>query len=106
MDEQKPTPLKIRLYNPEGEYKEFSQMIVPWGVLKVALRVAKNFNEDNPTEEDMDAVAGLIVMAFGERFSIDEINKGAEPGEMITVLNTIMAKANTWNRAANPTPPG
>src|SRR5574340_1815565 len=96
-------PLTIRLYDPNNEFKEYSRAIVPWGVFKLAIRLSKNINEQDPTEEDLDAIAGLIIMAFGDQFTLDELDKGADATEMMTILNTIMAKANAWNKAATPT---
>lgn len=104
MNEQ-PTPLKIRLYDPEGEYKEFTQMIIPWGIMKMAVAISENMNLDKPTAADIDALAGLVVAVFGNRFSVQELDQGAELNEMMAVINGIVARANNLLKS-NPTRPG
>lgn len=104
MNEQ-PTPLKIRLYNPEGEYVEFAQMIIPWGIMKMAVAISENMNPDKPTAADIDALAGLVVAVFGNRFSVQELDQGAELNEMMAVINGIVARANNLLKS-NPTRPG
>jgi len=97
-------PLKITLYDPETSEvkKEFVRGFVPWRVLKTAIRMAKSLeklDEKNLSEEDVDAIAGLVVDAFGNQFTLDELNDGADLVEMMTVMQAIVAKAN-------PTRPG
>ena len=100
-----PTPMVIRLYDPKGEFQEFTQMIVPWGLLKMAVKISTNLDPEHITESDIDAMAGLVCAVFGNRFSIEDLNNGAEISEMMTVINTIVAKANTGIKG-NPTLPG
>jgi len=100
-----PTPMVIRLYDDDNEYKEFTRLFVPWKLLKLSVRLAKelNLDPDNMTEEDIDALSGLVVEVFGNQFSIEDVNNKADVSDMISVLHTIIAKA-TGN--ANPTLPG
>ena len=100
------TPMVITLYDPEtDEIKAtYSRMFVPWKLLKLAVRLAKTLDAQNMTEEDVDSLAGLVVEVFGNRFSIQDLSDGADVGEMMTVLNTIIAKAR--GAMPNPTPPG
>jgi len=99
------TPMVITLYDPEtNEVKAtYSRMLVPWKVLKMAVRLAKTMNAENMTEDDVDALAGMIVEVFGNQFSVQDLNEGADIGEMMTVLNTIIAKAR--GGMPNPTQP-
>jgi len=53
----------------------------------------------------VDALAALVVEAFGGQFTVDQLNDGADIGEMLTVLNLIVSKART-GMGGNPTPPG
>jgi len=100
-----PTPMVIRLYDDDNEFKEYTRLFVPWKLLKMAVTLAKELNLDpeNMTEKDVDALSGLVVEVFGNQFSIDDVNEKADVSDMISVLHTIIAKA-TGN--ANPTPPG
>ena len=104
-----PTPMRITLYDPETdeEKQTYTRMFVPWKLLKVSVRLAKDLDAANITEEDADALAGLVVEAFGNKFSIEDLNEGSDIGEMITVMNQIIGKARGGMAAVNPpTPPG
>ncbi len=105
MPQSQPTPLTIRLYDPEGEHVEFSQMIIPWGIMKMAIAISENMDPDKPTAADIDALAGLVVAVFGNRFTLEELDRGAEVSEMMTVINNIVARANNLLKS-NPTRPG
>jgi hypothetical protein len=100
------TPMNITLYDPEtNEVKStHTRLFVPWKLLKQAVKLANGLDPENMTDADMDTLAGLVVETFGNKFSIEDLNNGADVGEMVTVLNTIIAKAS--GGIANPTPPG
>lgn len=100
-----PTPLTIRLYDAEGKYVEFNQMIIPWGIMKMAIAISENMNPEKPTAADIDALAGLVVAVFGNRFTLEELDKGAEVNEMLAVINNIVARATNLMQS-NPTRPG
>lgn len=91
--------IRITLYDPETNEvrKEFTRLFVPWKLLKAAIRLSKTLDLNNITEEMMDDLAGLVVEIFGNQFSIADLNDGADVGEMITVLNQVMAKAKEAN---------
>lgn len=100
------TPLTITLYDENDEIKaSYTRAFVPWRILKAALRMAKSMDVNNMTENDIDALASLVVEAFGNRFSIEDLNNGADVSEMVTVLQTIINKARGL-MPSNPTPPG
>ena len=100
------TPMTITLYDPEtNEVKAtHTRIFVPWKLLKQAVQLAKNLDPDNMTDADVDVLAGLVVETFGNKFSVDDLNNGADVSEMVAVLNTIIAKAS--GGIVNPTPPG
>lgn len=100
--------MKITLYGQDDEVKKtFSRSFVPWRLLKQAVRLQKTLVKTDGAEvsdEDLDNLASLVVEAFGNQFSIDDLNDGADVGEMMIVLQTIVNKAAG---ALNPTlPPG
>lgn len=99
-----PTPLTIRLYDADGEYTEYTQMIIPWGIMKMAIAISENMNTEKPTAADIDALAGLVVAVFGNRFTVEELDKGAEVSEMMAVINNIVARASNLIKS-NPTKP-
>jgi hypothetical protein len=100
------SPMRITLYDPETDEvkQEFTRMFVPWKLLKLAVRMAKSMDMENMTEEDIDTLSGLVVEVFGNRFSVADLDGGADVGEMVTVLNTIIGRAR--GIGANPTPGG
>jgi len=96
------TPIKITLYGADAEGKDYSRSIIPWGILKKAIALTKSIDQENVEEKDMDAIAALIVEAFGDQFSIQDLDNGADIGEMIAVLENIVARASTLVKS-NPT---
>jgi len=102
----KSTSMEITLYDPETNevVATHTRMFVPWKLLKAAVRLAKNLDPENMTEEDADQLAALVVETFGNKFSIQDLNNGADLAEMVSVLNTIIAKAS--GGIGNPTRPG
>ena len=96
------TPIKLKLYTEsDEELKECTRLIVPWGILKRAVRLDKALDPDNMGEEDIDALAGLIIEVFKGQVTAEELDEHADIGEMITVLQQIVAKA----RGLVPNPP-
>lgn len=98
-------PISITLYDPQTNEvkKTYSRLFVPWKILKAATRMQETVKDDQVT--DPDALAGLVVEAFGNQFSIQDLNEGADIGEMLAVITAIVAKA-TSAMPANPTRPG
>jgi hypothetical protein len=97
------TPIKITLYNPEdGEITaEFVQTFIPWRMLKRAVALSK-LDSENMTEADIDGITNLVVDTFGKRFDAEQLMDGADMGDMLTVIQQIVAKASK----ANPILPG
>lgn len=106
MPEPIATPLKITLYDENSEpVHTYTRSFVPWKLLKAATKLAKGLDPRDLSEGDVDALAALVVEAFGGQFTVDQLNDGADIGEMLTVLNLIVSKART-GMGGNPTPPG
>ena len=98
------TPIKLTIYNADDEpVKELSRLVVPWGILKRAVRMMDKMDVENPTEEDIDAISGLIVQIFGDKVTIEELDNGADMDDMISCLRQIIAKAR--GLVPNPPPP-
>jgi hypothetical protein len=98
------SPITLTLYDAQDEkVGEFTRTIIPWGILKRAVRLSKTMNKEDPSEEDMDALAGLVVEIFGNQFSVEDLDNGADVSEMVAVLTAIMSKANAV--MPNPTRP-
>lgn len=111
------SPIEITFYEP-GENGEpdvvrakFVRSIIPFGILKKAIRFAKSVDVEKLSHlesladlpEDLaDELSSLVVMAFGDRFTPDDLEKYADTGDMIATITNILARAGS---SANPTPP-
>ena len=98
-------PIKITLYDPETseEKKTYSCLFIPWKLLKKAVKL-QSINQESLSDDDIDNIASLVVEAFGDKFSLDELNNGADVGEMMTAITAIVTQAS--GGSVNPTPPG
>lgn len=86
-------PIQITLYGEDNEVKQtYTRMFVPWKLLKVAVRLQKSINPEAMNEEDVNAIAALVCEVFGGQFSIEDLNNGADIGEMMTVLQAIISR--------------
>lgn len=94
------TPMKIMLYDPEtDEVKaEYTRSFVPWRLLKAAIRLQTELDPQNMNEADVDRLAALVVDVFGDKFTVEELDNGADITDMLAVLQMVTAKA----RAALP----
>lgn len=99
------TPMVIHFYGDEGEVeKTFNQSFVPWKMLKKAVKLAAILEKDDPDESDIDAIAGLVVATFQDRFTVDDLDRKADLTEMLAVVKQIISTAKAVE--LNPTPPG
>lgn len=100
----KNAPMVIHLYGEDNEIvKSFSRSFIPWKILKKAVKLSQNVDLDNLKAEDMDQIAGLVVEVFGDQFTLEELDDGADVSEMLVVIQNIVARANGIQ--LNPTPP-
>jgi 23S rRNA G2069 N7-methylase RlmK/C1962 C5-methylase RlmI len=99
------SPMVIHFYDKDSEMvKTFTRSFVPWKLLKEAVKVSKNLDQENMTEQDVDALTGLVVSVFGDQFTVEELNNQADTTEMLAVLNQIVTTAK--GLSINPTPAG
>ena len=100
----KNAPMVIHLYGEDNEVKKsFSRSFVPWKMLKKAVKLSQDIDFDKLKAEDMDQIAGLVVEVFGDQFTLEDLDDGADVGEMLVVIQNIVARANAIQ--LNPTPP-
>lgn len=122
------TPLKLIVYNSDSEIvKELSTTIIPWGLMKRAIRIAKKMGLTSDTtqkkkpeeliqaldDEAIDEMTGLVSDVFYGQTDIEELNAGVEISEMWPVMFQVINRAfremgtmTGTNSPANPTPPG
>lgn len=101
-------PMVITLYNAEDEpIGTFTTSIIRWGIFKRAMQMGRKLIGKSPTDftdEDIDELSGLIVAVFGDRFTVEELNNGADIAEMLAVLQAVIARAR--GIVPNAPPPG
>lgn len=99
------TPMVLHIYDEDSEVKRtVTRSFVPWKLLKESVKLSKNLDIENMTDENVDELTGLVVAVFGDQVTVEELNEGSDIDEMVTVLNQILARAR--GKSTNPTPPG
>lgn len=88
-------PIQLDLYDADSEViKSLSRVVVPWGILKKAVRLSKHIDELN--EETVDEMADLVVQIFGEeKVTRQELDEFADVGDMISVIQTIVQRGHS-----------
>lgn len=91
-----PAAIELTLYNSDNEpVKELSRLIIPWGVLKKSIRLARMITKkaDELGEEDLDSLTSLIIQVFGEdKVTAEELEAGADIGDMIATIQQVVAR--------------
>jgi hypothetical protein len=102
----KGTALQITLYGENDEVKAiYTRSIIPWGIMKRAIRFSKSFDMENMTEEAADELAGLVVDIFNGQFTVDELNRSSDIGDMFSILMMIVNKVKRMI-PSSPSKPG
>lgn len=104
------TPIQLTLYGEKDGISdeviaEFRRSIIPWGILKRAVRFAKsvdlnNIEIDSLTEENIDEMAGIVAAVFSDQVTVEQLDQGADVMDMLAVIQEIMARAGS---ISNPT---
>lgn len=100
------TPLTLNLYDEDDNIlKTLRRADVPWGLLKKALRLMRDLDVNNLTEQNLDDIANLVVVVFGvNKVTIEELDAYAYTSDMISTIAQIVNKAE--GLMANPPIPG
>jgi hypothetical protein len=98
-------PVSITIYDQETSepIRTLRRGFIPWRILGTAVRLSKNLNPTNMTEEDVASITDLVVDTFGGKVTAEELRDGADVEEMMNVIFAIIARAN--GTVTNPTPP-
>lgn len=99
-----PDPIQITFYNSDDTVKaEYSKLRIPLGLIDIALELSEN-QDPKSDRETWAAIKSFIVEVFGNQFTLDELNQGADLGDIISVFNMISAKISNVLRSFNPNP--
>ncbi len=99
-------PITLTLYDKETNEakKTYTRSFVPWRLMKRAAKLLTGgFNLEDINEDTVNQFSGLVIDIFGDQFTLEELEDGADLGEMITVLETIMKKVSGGLTESNPT---
>jgi hypothetical protein len=115
------TPIKITLYDSKTQetIKEYSQSIITFDMLLRASQLSTVLDSPKKKErkwwmwwekeiskeaDQINALMELVVEFFSNQFSVEELRKGADITEVMSVMKAIMGRANALS-LGNPTPP-
>lgn len=91
----KNTPITITLYDENDEVKgEYQRLIIPWNMLKRALKFRELDTEN--LEETFDELAGFVCELFGNRFTTEELGEGCDIAEIFAVIQAVVARAGGY----------
>jgi len=112
-------PIKLTLYDRETQepVREYQQRVITFEMLLAAVQLQEAITDlpekkrrwwwQKPISKEADqinALLELVVEFFGRQFSVEDLRKGADVSEIMTVLQSIVARAGTIVNA-NPTRP-
>jgi hypothetical protein len=100
-------PIQFTLYGDDDEVKAvYSRKRVPLTFVEQAIELAGTLEGDNLGQEQLNALYQIVVDFYGEKFSVEEVRKGADLGEMISVIEAITSRASElMPNKPNPIPP-
>ena len=101
------SPITITLYDQDDNPTDYTRGFVPLKVLRLALKFVKGKTDvelNEPSDEMINELETIIVETFGGKFSMRDLDEGADVNEMMAVLRSILARAG--GNSENPPPQG
>lgn len=107
-------PIKLTLYNADDEPIEtYERSRIPWGILKKAIVLQTKIKQAETNEEGRQwwqvwkkdertsvedaqilAISQFVVELFGNKFSVRQLEDGADTPEVLSVFRAVLARAN------------
>jgi hypothetical protein len=112
-------PIKLTLYDPETQepIKEYQQQVITFEMLLAAVQLQEALAvlpakkrrwwwQKSISQEvaQINAMMELVVCFFGNRFTVEELRRGAEVSEVMAVYRSILSRPKAIV-SANPTIP-
>ena len=95
-------PIKITLYDENDEVKaEFSRSTIPWGILKKALKL-QSIDKKGVSDADLDKISGLVCEIFGNKITLDDIDKYVDVEEVMAVFAAVISRASSMSSGSIP----
>lgn len=86
-------PIRITLYGENDEaIDEFQKNIIPWGMLKKALKMQDVTKKSD--EKTFDVLGTYVCELFGNKFTLEQLEKGADISEVIAVITEVTNRAS------------
>ena len=88
------TPIQLTLYDENDEIIEtYSRARVPMMFVEAAIGLGDKLGGDSMGQDQLNALYQIIVDFYGGKFTVDDLRKGADLGEMIAVILAITSRA-------------
>jgi hypothetical protein len=102
------TPIQFTLYGDDDEIiKTYSRARVPVMFAERAIELSTSLTGDSMGQEQLMALYQIVVDFYGGQFTVEDLRKGADLGELIAVIESISTRAvELMPVRSNPTPPG
>lgn len=94
-------PIELTLYGEDDEVKaRFSKSVIRWNMMKRAIKLAKEIDDANALDEDtFDSISNFICALFGDQFTREELEAGAEVGEIMACFRMVVRRASAAGNA-------
>jgi hypothetical protein len=118
-----PALISLTLYDKDDQPQQtYTREVIPWGLLKKAIRITDAVNDApaqppkrawlfertkapiSKEEAQIDLIAQFVVELFGNRFTVRDLDNGADLGEIMAVFQAVLTRARTVVEV-NPTVP-
>jgi hypothetical protein len=88
------TPIQFTLYGDDDEaIKTYSRARVPVMFAERAIELSTSITGDNLGQDQLMALYQIVVDFYGGQFTVEDLRKGADLGELISVLEAISTRA-------------
>lgn len=101
MDKLTFAPITLTLYDQNDEpVITLSKSVIRWGVLKTALKLAKQMEADKTAGEDhLDALTGFVCRLFDDQVTREALEEGADIAEVMACFKAVMQRASALGNA-------
>lgn len=102
MDKLTFAPVSITLYDEDNEkIATYENSVVRWRVLKQAMRVAQGLGDiaESLNPDALDAVSNFVCGLFGNKFTKEQLEDGADVGEVMAVFHAVVNRAKILGNA-------
>ena len=118
-------PIKLTLYDADDvEIATYERSRIPWGILKKAIalqtkvkqaetkeearqwwQIWKKDEETSTEDAQILAISQFVVELFEKKFTVRQLEEGADVSEVMAVFRAVLARANHAVGQVNPQKP-